>query len=99
MLEPFYDEYATGARRARGSQEERPNGDPASAGADADLKEVAQREHLNYEVTKLLSFEEADQYGPISTAQVGTVPLSGGRKFAAGVLRYQQGTLRTRRAC
>ena len=47
-----------------------------------DLKELAQREDLNYEMTKLLSREEADQYGTISSAQVGTDSASGGRKFA-----------------
>jgi hypothetical protein len=82
VLEPFYDLYGS----ALDDLEEAKKKDPKATRIlpeATDLKEVAQREHLNYEVTKLLSLEEADQYGPISSAQVGTVPLSGGRKFAA----------------
>ena len=82
VLEPFYDQYGT----ALDDLEEARKKDPKATSVlpeATDLKEVAEREHLNYEVTKLLSLEEADQYGTISSAQVGTVPLSGGRKFAA----------------
>jgi hypothetical protein len=82
VLEPFYDDYA----QALGELEEAKKKDPTATRTlpvpEIDLKEVAQRENLNYEVTKLLSLEEADLYGPISSAQVGTVPLSGGHKFA-----------------
>ncbi len=49
--------------------------------AASDLKELAQREHLNYEVTPLLSREQADGYGLISSAEVGVSKFSGGRKF------------------
>jgi peptidyl-prolyl cis-trans isomerase D len=47
-----------------------------------DVKSVAQREGLNHEVTPLLSREQAEKYGTISTAEVGLTALSGGRKFA-----------------
>ena len=58
-----------------------------------DLKEVAQREGLNYEVTPLLSREEADQYGTISTAEAGITPLSRRPQVCRRVLRFQEGTL------
>ena len=48
----------------------------------ADLKELAKREGLNYEITPLLSREQAEHYGQISGAEVGLTRLSGGRKFA-----------------
>ena len=37
---------------------------------------------MNFERTKLLSREEAEHLGPISSAEAGITPLSGGRKFA-----------------
>jgi peptidyl-prolyl cis-trans isomerase D len=46
-----------------------------------DLKAVADREGLQYEKTPLLSREEAQRHGQISTAEVGLTELSGGRKF------------------
>ncbi len=83
VLEPFYDNYGQAVDELEEAKKKDPTATRSLPVPTADLKEIAQREHLNYEVTKLLSFEEADQYGSISTAQVGTVPLSGGRKFAA----------------
>jgi hypothetical protein len=50
--------------------------------APIDLKALAQREGLSYELTPLLSREQADQYGQIAGAEVGSSRLSGGRKFA-----------------
>ncbi len=46
------------------------------------LKSVATREGLNYELSPLLGREQAENYGQISTAEVGLSRLSGGRKFA-----------------
>lgn len=46
------------------------------------LKDLAQREGLAYELTPLLSREEADRYGQIGSAEVGMSRLSGGHKFA-----------------
>ncbi len=48
----------------------------------ADLKPVAQREGLAYEVTPLLSRDKAEHYGQIADAEVGMTRYSGGRKFA-----------------
>jgi hypothetical protein len=81
VLLPFTDEYATALdeleeAKKKGSKSTRILPVPQ------DLQELAQREHLNYETTKLLSREEAEQYGTISSAQVGADFLSGGRKFA-----------------
>jgi hypothetical protein len=83
VLEPFYDEYGTALDELEEARKKDPKATKVLPVPAVDLKEIAQRENLNYEVTKLLSQEEADQYGPISSAQVGTVALSGGHKFAA----------------
>jgi len=47
-----------------------------------DLKGVAAREGLIQEITPMLTREQAETYGPISSAEVGLTRLSGGRKFA-----------------
>jgi peptidyl-prolyl cis-trans isomerase D len=47
-----------------------------------DLKAVAQSQGLSHETTPLLTRERAETYGQISTSEVGTSRLSGGRKFA-----------------
>ena len=48
----------------------------------SDLKDLAKREGLGYEITPMLSREEAERYGQISGAEIGLTRLSGGRKFA-----------------
>ena len=48
-----------------------------------DLKSLAAAEGLSHEITPLLTRELAENYGQISTAEVGLTRLSGGRKFAA----------------
>ncbi len=45
-----------------------------------DLKAIADRERLNYEKTPLLTRQDLERLGQISTAEVGLTPLSGGRK-------------------
>jgi peptidyl-prolyl cis-trans isomerase D len=47
-----------------------------------DLKAVAKQEGLDHEITPLLTREQAETYGQISSAEVGLTRLSGGRKFA-----------------
>lgn len=47
-----------------------------------DLKAVAAKEKLEYEITPLLTREQAENYGRISGAEVGLTRSSGGRKFA-----------------
>ena len=51
-----------------------------------DLKAIAQKEGVNYEITPLLSREQADRYGQIASAEVGTTRMSGGRKFSDELL-------------
>jgi peptidyl-prolyl cis-trans isomerase D len=48
-----------------------------------DLKALAATEGLTYEITPLLTREQAESYGQIASAEVGLRPFSGGRKFAA----------------
>jgi peptidyl-prolyl cis-trans isomerase D len=47
-----------------------------------DLKSLAAAEGMSHEITPLLTRELAENYGQISTAEVGLTRLSGGRKFA-----------------
>lgn len=51
------------------------------APAEVDLKALAQKEGLAYEISPLLARDQAGRYGLISNAQVGTTRLSGGRRF------------------
>ena len=81
VLIPYYEDYAAAqeeieeaAKLGTKSRRELP--------APVDLKELAQREHVNYEATPLLSRDQADQFGEIAGAEVGVTRLSGGRKFA-----------------
>ncbi len=48
----------------------------------SDLKELAKRESLGYDLTPMLSREESERYGLISGAELGLSRHSGGRKFA-----------------
>jgi peptidyl-prolyl cis-trans isomerase D len=81
VLLPFADEYATVLDEIEEARKKNPAA-TRNLPISPDLKEVAQREGLNYEITKLLSREDAEHYGPISSAEAGITPLSGGRKFA-----------------
>jgi peptidyl-prolyl cis-trans isomerase D len=48
-----------------------------------DLKSAASAEGLSHEISPLLTREQAENYGQISTSEVGLIKLSGGRKFAS----------------
>ncbi|MGO8900060.1 MAG: hypothetical protein ACLQU5_17160 [Isosphaeraceae bacterium] len=77
---PFADKYLA----ALDEQEEakkQGNGSSVVPPAPRDLKAIADREGLNYEKTPLLSLQDVNRLGQISTAEVGLTPLSGGRKF------------------
>jgi len=81
VLIPYVDEYLS----ALDDQEEaKKSGGTTDVKfpAPLNLKDLAQKESVNYEITPLLSREAADRYGSISGAAVGTSPLSGGRKFS-----------------
>jgi peptidyl-prolyl cis-trans isomerase D len=81
VLIPFADEYATALIELEEAKKQNPNANKALP-TPADLRELAQREGLSYEITKPLARDEADRYGTISDAEVGTARLSGGRRFA-----------------
>jgi peptidyl-prolyl cis-trans isomerase D len=49
--------------------------------APIDLKAIAQREGLNYEISPLVSQDHEDSFGTIAGAEMGMTRLSGGRKF------------------
>lgn len=81
VLIPFYEDYAAAQEESEDAAKSGTKARQASP-TPVDLKDLAQREHLNYETTPLLSREQADQYGEIAGAEVGISRLSGGRKFA-----------------
>jgi hypothetical protein len=81
VLIPLADEYATALIELEEAKKQDPKA-TRSLPTSPDLKELAEREGLNYEITKPLSREDAEQYGSISGAEVGMARLSGGRKFA-----------------
>ena len=56
-----------------------------------DLKAIGDREGLNYEKTPLLSRQDVERLGQISTAEVGLTPLSGGRKFVEEIFDSKTG--------
>jgi hypothetical protein len=77
---PFADKYLA----ALDEQEEAKKQGNASSvvlPTPQDLKPIADREGLDYENTPLLSRQDVERLGQISTAEVGLMPLSGGRKF------------------
>ena len=82
-LIPFADEYL----KALEDQEDSKKASKLTTSSPAlptpaDLKALADREHFSYEKTDLMSREEAERHGQVSTAEVGLTPLSGGRKFS-----------------
>jgi peptidyl-prolyl cis-trans isomerase D len=79
-LFPFADRYHTALTDIEEAKNQGSKTN-ASLPEPTDLKELAKREHLNYELTPMLSREEAERFGPISAAEVGLTRLSGGRKF------------------
>ena len=81
VMLPFTDVYATAVDELEEAKKKDPNA-TRTLPVPKSLEEIAQREHLNYEVTKMLTREQADDYGQISGAKAGSEFLSGGRKFA-----------------
>jgi hypothetical protein len=81
VLIPFADQYQTALIEIEEAtkQGSKPK---TTLPVPSDLKEVAKRERLHYDLTPMLSREEAERYGQISGAEVGLARLSGGRKFA-----------------
>ncbi|MDR3622894.1 MAG: SurA N-terminal domain-containing protein [Paludisphaera borealis] len=81
VLIPFADEYLSALDDQEDAKKQGAKTE-IKLPAPLDLKAVAQKEGVNYEITPLLSRDEAERYGQISTAEVGTTRLSGGRKFS-----------------
>jgi hypothetical protein len=81
VLFPYYEEYAAALEEI---EEAKKLGSTAKKELPSpiDLKELAKREGLSYEMTPLLSREQAEQYSQLAGAEVGSSRLSGGRKFA-----------------
>ncbi len=81
VMIPFANDYSTAVDELEEARKQNPKA-TAVLPVSPNVKELAQREGMSYEVTKLLSREEAENYGAISGAEVGTSRLSSGRKFA-----------------
>ncbi len=79
VLDKFFDEY-----QAAQAQREEAGGDTAKGPplpSPPDLKELAKAEHLDYDLTPMLSREDAEGYGQLASAQVGLGPQRGTRTF------------------
>jgi peptidyl-prolyl cis-trans isomerase D len=81
VLSPFADSYHYALDEIT---EAKKTGEPTTAVLPRfqDLKALAAAEGLAYEITPLLTREQAENYGQIASAEVGLTPFSGGRKFA-----------------
>jgi peptidyl-prolyl cis-trans isomerase D len=76
---PFADRYLAAVDEQEEASKQR--GSKPAMPTPNDLKAVAEREHMSYENTELMSRDDAERHGQISTAEVGLTPLSGGKKF------------------
>jgi peptidyl-prolyl cis-trans isomerase D len=82
VMIPFVEQYETAVEKNTEAQKEGektllPLPKPET------LAGVARRAGLEHEITPLLSRDQAEHFGPISSAEVGFTRNSGGRKFAA----------------
>lgn len=79
VLDPFFDSYQDALdEREEAAKQGTPRG---ALPTPSDLKVVAQRAELNYEMTPMLSRDEAKRYSTISDAKVGLTRGIGGRTF------------------
>jgi hypothetical protein len=81
VLDRFFDDYQT-ALDEREEAEKRGSKTGPPLPQASDLKELARREGLNYELTPMLAREEAERYGTVSGARVGLARQGDARKFA-----------------
>jgi peptidyl-prolyl cis-trans isomerase D len=77
---PFVEKYLN-ALDEQDDAKKQGNGSSVVLPTPQDLKAIADRERLNYEKTPLISRQDLERLGQISTAEVGLTPLSGGRKL------------------
>jgi hypothetical protein len=87
---PFADKYLAALDEQEETKKQR-NSSSVDLPTPQDLKAVADREGLSYEKTPLLSRQDIERLGQISTAEVGLTPLSGGRKFAEEIFDSKTG--------
>ncbi len=87
---PFADKYLAALDEQEETKKQK-NGSSVDLPRPQDLKAIADREGLNYEKTSLLSRQDVERLGQISTAEVGLTPLSGGRKFAEEIFDSKTG--------
>ncbi len=81
VLIPSFEEYATALDELEEAKKQ--NTKPKKElPSPSDLKELAKKEAMGYEVTRLLSRDQEERFGLISGAELGIARLSGGRKFA-----------------
>ena len=78
---PFADAYLTAVDAAEEAKKSGAKGAPPLP-TPGDLKAVAEKEGLQHHITKLMTREDAQHEGPLSSAEVGLNRMSGGRKFA-----------------
>ena len=81
VLIPFADRYLEAVDEAAEAKKLGSKAEVPLPKADG-LKTVADQEKLEHEITPPLSRDRAEQYGLISSAEVGLTRLSGGHKFA-----------------
>lgn len=84
VLIPYADEYLSALDELEEAEKNAPSGAKVALALPEplDLKAIAEKEGINYEISPLLSHEAAERFGAISGAEVGTTRLSGGRRFA-----------------
>jgi hypothetical protein len=90
VMIPFANDYSAALDELEEARKQNPKA-TRELPTSPNVKEVAEREGMSYEITRLLSREEAEQYGPISGADVGTSRLSSGRKFAEELFDTKRG--------
>jgi len=81
ILIPYADEYLSALDEQEEAGKHGGSADKVDFPEPLDLKALAEKEKINYEISPLLSRREAERYGAISSAEVGTTRLSGGRRF------------------
>ncbi len=80
-LDKFYDAYQD-ALDAREEAKKEGEKKLPELPEPASLESLAKREGLSYEISPMLSLEDAEKFSSISNAQVGISKISDGRKFA-----------------
>jgi hypothetical protein len=80
VLDKFFDEYQDSLDAREEAKKDGARALPALP-QPGHLKELAKRENLTYDLSPLVSREDAETYGTISGAQVGLSRVGDGKKF------------------